>query len=81
MTQQAETVLSQALDLPERERATIAAALLQSLEPPVDANVDNAWREEVARRIKAVDSGEMATIPWEDLRERLHARLAVLRDA
>ena len=47
MSKKAEDLLRQALDLDEAERAEMAGVLLQSREPPPDAEVDAAWREEV----------------------------------
>ena len=73
MDEQAETVLRDALNLPEEIRAEIAGRLLESLEPPGEADVEAAWRHEVARRIAALDAGEVETIPWEEVRDRLSA--------
>ena len=76
MTKRAETLLRDALDLDESERAEMAAALLESLEPPVDeSEIEQAWREEVRRRIAAADAGQAELIPWEDVRDQLFARL------
>ncbi len=76
----AETLLTLALDLPESDRAEIAAALLESLEPPAEADVETAWREEVARRVAAIDAGEVQMIPWEQVREELFTRLNERRE-
>ena len=75
MTKKAETLLREALDLDEAERAELAGALLQSLEPPPDAGVDAAWRQEVQRRLRALDAGNAEFVPWEEVREQLFARL------
>ena len=75
MERNAEDVLREALILPEADRADIAGALLNSLEPAEEADVETAWREEVAARVAALDAGEVETIPWEDLRDQLFARL------
>lgn len=75
MTKRAEALLRDALDLDERERAEMAADLLESLEPPVDPReIEDAWREEVRRRVAAVDSGQAELIPWERVRDQLFAR-------
>jgi len=66
-----ETLLEQALDLPESERARIATRLLESLDPQVQAEVDAAWAAEIERRCAAVDRGEMATHDWNDVRARI----------
>jgi putative addiction module component (TIGR02574 family) len=76
MTKTAEALLRDALDLDERERADMAVALLESLEPEVDeAEIEQAWRHEVQRRIAAADAGQAELIPWEEVRNRLFARL------
>ena len=75
MSKKADDLLRQALDLEEAERAEMAGALLQSLEPPPDAEVDSAWREEVQRRLRDLDAGRGQMVPWEEVREQLFARL------
>jgi putative addiction module component (TIGR02574 family) len=75
MNDKADAVLALALDLPESERAELAAALLESLELPADADVEQAWRVEVARRVAAIEAGEVEMVPWEQVREQLFARL------
>jgi putative addiction module component (TIGR02574 family) len=75
MSAKADAVLTLALDLPERDRAEIAAALFDSIEPPTEAEVEEAWRQEVARRVAAVDAGEARLVPWEQVRDRLVMRL------
>jgi len=75
MNAKADAVLTLALDLPESERAELAAVLLESLEPPADVDVEHAWREEVARRVAAIDAGEVEMVPWDQVREQLIARL------
>ncbi len=61
--------------LGEAERAEIAGVLLESLEPPSDAGVEEAWRKEVQRRLASLDAGATELIPWEEVREQLFARL------
>jgi putative addiction module component (TIGR02574 family) len=64
-------VLEQALRLPEHDRAEIAARLLESLDPQTQQDVDEAWAAEIERRCAAVDSGEMTTSDWRDVRARI----------
>ena len=61
-----EEIVRAALALPEGERAVIAAALLESLEPEVDPAIDEAWRDEIRRRLTAIEAGEEELIPWEE---------------
>jgi putative addiction module component (TIGR02574 family) len=75
----AETLLQEALNLPADERAEIAGALLESLEPAPEADVEAAWRLEVAARVAALEAGEMKTTPWGEIRDRFFAILSERR--
>jgi len=60
-------LLTQALALPEADRAELASRLLLSLEPDVpDLDHDQAWAEEIERRRQARDRGETTTRPWRE---------------
>lgn len=48
---------------------------MESIEPGNDMDVGAAWRQEVAARVAALDAGEVETVPWEEVRDRLFARL------
>ena len=77
MTEDVSAILKKALALPPEERATIADSLLESLEPsPPDEGVEQAWAEEVKRRVEDIDSGRVQLIPYEEVRRRLMARLS-----
>ena len=80
MSRNARVVLETALSLPAEERAEIVGALLKSLEPPLEADVETAWKQEVAARVAALDAGEVETVPWEEVRGRLFARLSGQRE-
>jgi putative addiction module component (TIGR02574 family) len=69
------TLLEQALSLPEHERAKIAARLLESLDEAAQADVDAAWAAEIERRCAAVDSGELQTSDWKDVRARIEREI------
>lgn len=79
MRQRAETVLQEALKLPEQERTEIANALLESLGPEPEADVEAAWRQEVAARVAALEAGGVEMTPWEEIREGFLARLSERR--
>jgi putative addiction module component (TIGR02574 family) len=79
MTRPAENVLRTALTLPERERVEIAGALLKSLQPEPEVDVEMAWRQEVAARMAALEAGDVETTPWEEIRGRFLARLSERR--
>ena len=74
MTQEADELLKKALTLPAEDRAAMAGSLLESLEEPVDPSAEEAWNEEIARRIADLDSGKAKTVPWEEIRRRTLAK-------
>ena len=76
MTKQELELLQKALTLPEADRAALAGSLPESLDQVVDADAEIAWQSEVSRRISDLDSGKAKTVPWEELRSSLAARLA-----
>jgi putative addiction module component (TIGR02574 family) len=57
-----------ALQLPDSERAELAARLIESLDTDVDSGVDPAWDTEIKRRIGELDSGEVTAVPWPEAR-------------
>lgn len=65
----------EASDLSEKDRADLAGLLLESLEDEPDEDVEAAWAAEIARRVAELDAGSVASIPWEQVRQRLAARL------
>jgi putative addiction module component (TIGR02574 family) len=78
MTQDASELLKRALALSPEERAELAGSLLESLDAADDdpRAVEAAWNEEIARRIKDIDSGEAKTVPWEEVRHRISSKLS-----
>jgi putative addiction module component (TIGR02574 family) len=70
-----EDLFAKAVTLPEDDRAALAALLLDSLEDEAsDENVEEAWAAEVQRRMANYRAGNVQTIGWTELRERLHRR-------
>jgi putative addiction module component (TIGR02574 family) len=72
MSPETSDLLKRALALSVEERAALANTLLDSLEA-ADDSVQEAWDEEVARRIDDLKAGRAVTVPWEQLRCELLA--------
>jgi putative addiction module component (TIGR02574 family) len=75
MARDVRELLREASELPEADRAELAGQLLESLHGEPDEGVEAAWAEEIERRIRQIDSGEVKTIPWAEVRAKLYARL------
>ncbi len=71
MSPSAKELLEQALHLDEADRASLAGALIESLDGPPDEGVQDAWEDEIRRRVEAIDTGAVETIPWSTVRARL----------
>jgi putative addiction module component (TIGR02574 family) len=70
-----EDLFAKAVTLPEDDRAALAALLLDSLEDEaIEEDVEQAWAAEVQRRMANYRAGNVQTIGWTELRERLHRR-------
>jgi putative addiction module component (TIGR02574 family) len=65
-------LLKLALALPVDERAALANTLLDILEN-TNESVQEAWDEEVARRIEDLKAGKAVTVRWEELHRELLA--------
>jgi putative addiction module component (TIGR02574 family) len=74
MSPEVSDLLKRALALSADERAALANTLLDSLEA-ADGSVQEAWDEEVARRMESLKAGKAMTVPWEDLHRQLLAML------
>ena len=70
MTQETQDLLQKALALSESERAELAGNLLSSLDTIVDLDADAAWQQEVVRRQREIQSGEIKAIPWDEVKKK-----------
>ena len=75
MSPKVQKVLHDAQRLPPKARADIGATLIRSLDIDDDPGVDEAWANEIERRIREVDEGKVKLIPWEQARRSLWAGL------
>jgi putative addiction module component (TIGR02574 family) len=72
MSPEVSDLLRRALALPVDERAALANTLLDSLDTE-HQSVEEAWDQEVARRIEELKTGKAVTVPWEQLHRELLA--------
>jgi putative addiction module component (TIGR02574 family) len=66
-------IFRDSLQLERKDRATLAALLIDSLDPASDQDVEQAWMRESDRRAVELGAGSAETIPWETVRARLRA--------
>ncbi len=73
MTVQQTEVMDMVDHLPIDMKLELIDHLLESISPS-NEEIDDAWMEEVERRIDEVESGEVKLIPLEEVRARLGKR-------
>ncbi len=73
MARDVKELIREARELPEADRATLAGAMLESLDPQPTAEVKAAWSREIERRVREMDLGAIELADWEDVRAELFA--------
>ncbi len=61
-----------ASELPAEDRAELAGRLLESIEETADEGVEESWAAEIEHRMAEYRAGRVKTIPWSEVRARLH---------
>ena len=74
MVRDLKELFSEAVDLSEQDRATLAGLLIESLDPIPDPGVERAWTDEIAKRLAELDAGTVEGIPWERVRNEMMSR-------
>ena len=70
-------VLTQAMQLSEKERADIAHQLLLSLEPEDfgDDEIASAWQQEIETRLQKISSGNFQAHDWRQAIQEIRQEL------
>ena len=76
MTDKTQAIVEQALKLSPTERADVAEQLLASLDEALDSDVEQAWQEEVQRRLQQVECGEVELIDSDTVMAELRKKHA-----
>jgi len=76
MTPQVSEVLEKALAFSAQERGLLIDHLIESLdEGPAEEGVEQAWDEEIKRRVDEIRSGKVKMIPGEQVLREFAKRL------
>jgi len=67
-----EKIRAEAMKLSPEERADLADMLWLSVDSAEE--VEAAWDEEIARRIRQIDAGEVECVPWDTVMAELRAK-------
>jgi len=71
MSQKSESIISDAMLMPDEDRAMIAERLIASLDHEFERNTEIAWQAELQQRISDIDAGKIECLPWEQVRAQL----------
>ncbi|MFO1264819.1 MAG: addiction module protein [Rhodoferax sp.] len=69
------TIEQSVLGLPKAERAHLVHVLLDSLDAPSDAEIQNIWVNEARRRAGEIDAGTVQLVSGELLEQQVQALL------
>lgn len=75
MADQTQRILDEALALPTRERAHLAAELMASVDGEPDPDAQAAWLVELDRRVRRVQAEGPSGADWQDVHARIAAQL------
>jgi len=70
-----EEITKTALQLPTKQRIALAGFLLETEDISSDPEVDAAWEHEIQERIKAVDSGSVIGVSYQNVMLEAEKRL------
>lgn len=65
-----ENVLNAALALPDEDRVELVEALIASLQSEDCPPFDESWREVIQRRSAELRSGQVAPVPWAEVKRQ-----------
>ena len=74
-TETLDRLRSQISTLSKPERAALARELIMSLDGPRDDTVEQAWNDEVTRRVSKVKDGKATLLSRDEFRSRMRTRL------
>ena len=75
MSPEAENIVQEVLKLSREDRAFLAEKLLESLDFEEPFELSDAWKEEIARRRREVETGAVELIPSEIVLKEAAERL------
>jgi len=69
-----EEITREAIELPSHQRLALARFLIELEDTSEDPNVQAAWEAEIQARVRAVNEGRVAEIPYDQVLARIDRR-------
>jgi putative addiction module component (TIGR02574 family) len=73
MSKKVGDIIREAAALSESDRATLAGAMIESLDPAPTPAVKAAWSREIERRVREIENGTVELVDWAVVRDELFA--------
>jgi putative addiction module component (TIGR02574 family) len=70
-----EEITKEVVELPRHHRLALVRLLLDLDQPGTSDEIDSAWEDEIRARVKAVDEGRVAGIPYDQVKKDMADRL------
>ena len=74
MTELNEKLLQEVLSLPSHLRTKLIDKLIESLNIPIQKEIDKLWAIEAEKRVSDINSGKVKSIPGEEVFEEIQSR-------
>jgi len=74
-----EAITHEVLELPRPQQIRLAHFLLSLDDDPVDPEIEAAWENEICARMEAYREGRMESVPLDDVKRDIAARLRECR--
>jgi len=71
-----EEITKEVVDLPRHQRLALVRLLLDLDRPGDSEEIDAAWDEEIRARVKAVDEGRVAGVPYDQIKQEMAERFS-----
>lgn len=69
----------QVLGLPEQERAELMHDVIASLDGAGDDGVEEAWAEDITRRVREIETGAVQTVDAAEVMRRIAAKVRAVK--
>ena len=76
MNEITDKLLQEALSLPSHLRSALIDKLIESLNVPIDKEIDDLWSIEAEKRVDEVNSSKIKSIPGEKVIKDIHDRFS-----
>lgn len=75
MTGDIDKLVAEARKLPDAERIQLVEQILATMDGGPSGAVAEAWIDEIERRSRQIERGEVQGVPWSEVKDRVRRRM------